>query len=74
MLQRLRLRRSESTTVPVFGRVALPTAVHVRAVAQETPKRKLLVTPLGAGTGWMAQRAPFQRSASGSGAPAALTA
>jgi hypothetical protein len=65
---------STNGTVPSDGRVRLPTAVHDRVVAHDTPKRKLLVAWRGETLGSILQRTPFHRSINGSGAPAALTA
>src|SRR5581483_2490779 len=61
--QRIPFQRSARATVSP-RRVLLPTAMHDRAVAHETPNRKLPVAG-GAGGDPIAQRRPFQRSASG---------
>ena len=41
-----------------------PTAVQDLVDAHETPSSSLLVAPAGFGVCWIAQRTPFQRSAS----------
>jgi hypothetical protein len=46
-----------------------PTAVQALADAHDTPLRKLSASAAGLGMGWMAQRAPFQRSANGANSP-----
>ena len=50
--------------------VTLPTAVHERSVAHDTPNRKPLLAPAGIGVGRIVHRLPFQRSASVRPAPA----
>jgi hypothetical protein len=55
------------------ARVTLPTAAQDRGAAHDTPNRKPLVAPAIRGVAWIAQRAPSQCSASGTGCPAAST-
>ena len=51
-----------SELLPELSKMA-PTAVHATAEVHETPVRKLIGAPAGAGTGWTLQLAPFHLSA-----------
>jgi hypothetical protein len=55
-----------------FLSLEYPTAAHDRAEAHDTPVRKLIPSPAGLGTGWVAHLRPFQRSASGTEASSLL--
>ena len=46
--------------------------MHILATGHETPDRRLIVSPVGFGVDWIAQVAPFQRSARDTNLPAVL--
>ena len=65
-------QRSASATVPAVVREA-PTAVHAVLDVHVTALNQLSSAPLGLGGGWIVPLVPFQRSASVTRTPAALT-